>query len=57
MTKIFFFVDIKMSYYFFNRHELLQNAKKRYHNFGGKEKAAEYCIANKEVLNKNAKHK
>ena len=31
--------------------------KKRYHNFGGKEKAAEYCIANKEVLNKNAKHK
>ena len=46
-----------MSYYFFNRHELLQNAKKRYHNFGGKEKAAEYFIANKEFLNKNAKHK
>ena len=39
-----------MSYYFFDREELLQKAKDRYHNFGGKEEDAEYYIANKEVL-------
>ena len=39
-----------MSYYFFNRQELMQKAKDRYHNCGGKEKAADYYIANKEVL-------
>ena len=49
-----FFCLYKMSYYFFNRQELLQRAKDRYHN-GGKEKAAEYYIANKEVLKENAK--
>ena len=31
-----------MSYYWFNRQELLQKAKDRYHNCGDKEKAAEY---------------
>ena len=35
---------------FFNREESLQKAKNRYHNCGGKEKAPEYYIANKEVL-------
>ena len=54
MIKIFF-VNLKMSYYFFNRQELLQKAKDKYHNCGGKEKAAKYYIANKEVL-KNAKN-
>ena len=54
MTKIFF-VHIKMSYHFFNRQELMQKAKDRYHNCGGKEKAADYYIANKEVLKQNAK--
>ena len=54
MTKIFF-VHIKTSYYFFNRQELMQKAKDRYHNCGGKEKAADYYIANKEVLKQNAK--
>ena len=29
-----------MSYYWFNRQELLQKAKYRYHNCAGKEKAA-----------------
>ena len=29
-----------MIYYFFNRQKLLQKAKERYHNCGGKEKAA-----------------
>ena len=52
-----FFVHIKMSYYFFNRPELLQKAKYRYHNCGGKNKAAEHYIANKEVLKENAKNK
>ena len=46
-----------MSYYQFNRQELLQKAKVRYHIYGGKEKTAEYYIANKEVLKENAKNK
>ena len=33
-----------MSCYQFNRQELLQKAKDRYYNFGGKEKAAKYYI-------------
>ena len=31
-----------MSYYWFNRQELLQKEKEKYDN-GGKEKAAKYC--------------
>ena len=46
-----------MSYYYFNRKNLLQKAKDKYHNFGGKEKAAKYYIRNKEVLKENAKNK
>ena len=42
-----FFVHIKMSYYWFNRKELLQKAKDRYDNGGGKEKAAEYYLKNR----------
>ena len=38
---IYFFVHMKMSYYWFNRHELLEKANDRYHNYGGKEEAAE----------------
>ena len=33
---ILFFVNIKMSYYWFNKQELLQKAKEKYGN-GGKE--------------------
>ena len=36
-----------MSYYWFNRKELLQKAKDKYHNCGGKKKAAEYYLKNK----------
>ena len=54
---IYFFVHIKMSYNQFNRQELLQKAKDGYHSCGGKEKAAEYYTANKEVLKENAKNK
>ena len=46
-----FFIHIKISYYCFNRQELLQKANDRYDNCGSKEKAAEYCIANKDILN------
>ena len=35
-----------MSYYLFNRQEILEKAKKRY----SKEKAAEYYLQNKEVI-------
>ena len=34
------FVYIKMSYYLFNRQELLEKAKDRYHNGCGNEEAA-----------------
>ena len=37
---------IKMSYYWFNRQEILQKAKERY----SKEKAAEYYAQNKEAM-------
>ena len=33
-----------MSYYCFNKQELLQKAKDKYHNCAGKEKAAEYYL-------------
>ena len=48
---LFFFVHIKMSYYLFNRKELLQEAKDRYHNSGGKEKV-EYYLKNRGVKRK-----
>ena len=35
-----------MSYYQFNRHEILQKAKERY----SKEKAADYYLKNKEAI-------
>ena len=33
-----------MNYYVFNRQELLKKARDKYHNKGGKEKAAKYYI-------------
>ena len=48
---------MKMSYYWFNRQELLQKVKNRYSNCGGKEEAAEYYISNKDVLKENANNK
>ena len=47
-----FFIHIKMSYYWFNAQELLEKAKDRYHNCGGKEKAA-ILQQKKDVLSKN----
>ena len=41
-----------MSYYWFNRKEILQKAKERYF----KEKAAEYYLENKEVIKENSKN-
>ena len=40
-----------MSYYLFNRQEILQKAKKRY----SKEKAVEYYLKNKEVIKEKAR--
>ena len=48
---------MKMSYYWFNRQELLQKVKNRYYNCGDKEEAAEYYISNKGVLKENANNK
>ena len=55
INKIFFFwgQNIKMSYYWFNRQEILQKAKERY----SKEKAAEYYLQNKEVIKEKAKNR
>ena len=41
-----------MSYYWFNRKEILQKAKERY----SKEKAAEYYLQNKEVIKEKSKN-
>ena len=41
-----------MSYYLFNRQEILQKAKKRY----SKEKADEYYLQNKEVIKEKARN-
>ena len=46
-----------MSYYWFNRQELLQKAQEKYHNCGSKEKAAEYYRDNKDVIKEKAKKK
>ena len=54
---ICFFIHIKTSYYWFNRQELLQKAKVRYHNGGEKDEVAEYYIANKDVLKEKAKNR
>ena len=46
-----------MSYYWFNREKLLKNAWDKYHNKGGKQKAAKYYAANQEVLREGARNK
>ena len=46
-----------MTYYWFNRKEILQKAKDRYHNGSDKEKAAEHYLKNKGVLKENANNK
>ena len=46
-----------MSHYWFSKQELLQKAKEKYGNNGGKEKAAEYFQANKDVLKEKARKK
>ena len=42
-----------MSYYLFNRQEILEKTKKRY----SKEKAAEYYLQNKEVIKEKARNR
>ena len=42
-----------MSYYWFNRKEILQKAKERY----SKEKAAEYYSQNKEAIKEKSKNR
>ena len=44
---------MKMSYYWFNRKEILQKAKERY----SKEKAAEYYLQNKEAIKEKTKYR
>ena len=44
-----------MSYYWFNKEELLQKANDRYHNCRGKEKAAKYYLENYKVSKENVR--
>ena len=44
-------------YYWFNRKELLKKAHDKYHNRGGKEKAALYYQKNKEMIKKRERDK
>ena len=46
-----------MSYYWFNRQELLKKAKEKYVNKGGKEKAAKYYEDNKEAIKEKTRNK
>ena len=46
-----------MSYYWFNREELLIKAKTKHHNKGDKEKAAKYYEDNKEAIKEKARIK
>ena len=52
-----FFVNIKMSCYWFNKKELLEKAEEKYHTCGGKEKAAKYYQSNKDAIKEKAKNK
>ena len=46
-----------MGHYWFNRQELLEKAKDRYHDGGGKEKTVENYIANKDLQKEKANSK
>ena len=35
-SEIFFIISIKITYYLFNKQELLKKAEEKYHNNGGK---------------------
>ena len=48
----FFLHNIKISYYWCNRQEILQKAKEKY----SKEKAAEYYKQNKEVIKEKSRN-
>ena len=44
-----------MSYYWFNKQELLQKAKEKYHDNGGKENAAKYYLDKKRCFERKSK--
>ena len=46
-----------MSYYWCNREEFLKKAKTKYHNKGGKEKAAKFYQDKKEAVKKKTSNK
>ena len=46
-----------MNYYWFNRKKLLKNAWNKYHNKGGKQKAAKYFKKNADVIKFEARNK
>ena len=54
---IYFFVHIKMNYYWFNTKELLRKAKGRYHNGGGKKKLLNIILKTGGALKENENNK
>ena len=45
-----------MNYYWFNRENFLKNARNKYHNKRGKQKAAEYCTKNAYLIKFEARN-
>ena len=54
---VYFFKYIKMSYYWFNRKDLLKKAHEKYQKEGGKEQAASYYQKDKEIITKKEREK
>ena len=46
-----------MSYYWFNRHELLRKVKEKYDKKVRNEKASNYCEDNKEAIKEKSRNK
>ena len=57
LRRYFFVLVYRKNYYWFNRQELLEKAKEKYNNKGGKEKAAKYYQDNKDILKEKARKK
>ena len=55
--RLFCLLESNISYYWFNRDELLKKAKKKCHNKGGKERVVKYYQDKKEAIKEKARKK
>ena len=56
LRDFYFLFSIKMSYDWLNKKEILQKAKEKYDNGGGKEKATGYYKTNKDVFKEKTRN-